>query len=185
MDDQKIIKLLWERAESALDAVAKRFGKRLMVMAMNILGIRQDAEEAVNDTYLAVWNTIPPNRPAPLDGYVYKTGRNISLDKLKHSTAQKRDGRYDISIDELANCIPSAALEETVDERELGRAISRFLGMLSADNRVLFLRRYWFGDSVQELAKVFAMRPNAVSVRLGRLRTQLRSYLVKEGYADE
>ena len=185
MDDQKILKLLWDRAESALDALAKRFGKRLMAMAMNILGIHQAAEEAVNDTYLAVWNTIPPNRPAPLDGYVYKTGRNISLDKLKYSTAQKRDGRYDASIDELANCIPSAALEELVDERELGRAINRFLGTLSVDSRALFLRRYWFGDSVQELARAFGMRPNAVSVRLGRLRTQLRSYLVKEGYVDE
>lgn len=185
MDDKKILKLLWERAESALDALAKRFGKRLMATAMNILGIRQDAEEAVNDTYLAVWNTIPPNRPEPLEGYVYRTGRNISLDRLKHNTAQKRDGRYDVSIDELANCIPAAALEETVDARELGRAINRFLGTLSVENRALFLRRYWFGDPVQEIAGDLRLRQNAASVRLGRLRTQLREYLVKEGYVDE
>ena len=104
MDDQKIIKLLWQRAESAIEALAKKFGNRLMSIAMNILGVRQDAEETVNDTYLAVWNTVPPKKPDPLAGYVYATGRNISLDRLKYLTAEKRDGRYDIPIDELANC---------------------------------------------------------------------------------
>lgn len=185
MEDQKIIKLLWERAESAIEALSKRFGKRLMATAMNILGIYQDAEESVSDTYLAVWNTIPPKKPDPLAGYVYKTGRNISLDRLKYNTAAKRDGRYDLSIDELANCIPAPALEETVEARELGAAINRYLGTLTPDNRALFLRRYWFGDSVQEIAKDLNLRQNAASVRLGRMRMQLREYLIKEGYGDE
>ena len=117
MEDQRIIKLLWQRAESAIDALAKTFGKRLMSIAMNILEVRQDAEESVNDTYLAVWNTVPPKKPDPLAGYVYATGRNISLDRLKYNTAEKRDSRYDVSIDELAYCIPAPALEETVDAR--------------------------------------------------------------------
>ena len=124
MDDQKIIKLLWQRAESAIEALAKKFGNRLMSIAMNILGVHQDAEESVNDTYLAVWNTIPPKKPDPLAGYVYATGRNISLDRLKYITAEKRDCRYDVPIDELANCIPAPALEETVEARELGLAIA-------------------------------------------------------------
>ncbi len=185
MEDQKIIRLLWKRADSAIDALAKTFGKRLMSIAMNILGVRQDAEESVNDTYFAVWNTIPPKKPDPLAGYVYATGRNISLDRLKHNTAEKRDSRYDISIDELTNCIPSPALEETVEARELGLAINRFLGTLNAVNRALFLRRYWFGDSVQAIAKDLGLRENAASVRLGRIRMQLREYLIKEGYVDE
>ena len=185
MDDKKILKLLLERAESAIDALAGRYGKRLMSIARNILGVHQDAEEAVNDTYLAVWNTVPPKTPDPLSGYVYKTGRNISLDKLKYNTAEKRDGRYDISIDELANCIPGPALEETVEARELGLAINRFLGTVNADNRALFLRRYWFGDSVQEIAKDLGLKENAASVRLGRIRMQLREHLIKEGYVDE
>ena len=185
MEDQKIIKLLWQRAESAIDALGKKFGKRLMSIAMNILGVPQDAEEAVNDTYLAVWNTVPPKLPDPLAGYVYATGRNISLDRLKYLTADKRDGRYDVPIDELTNCIPTAALEETVDERELGRAINRFLRTVSAENRTLFLRRYWFGDPVQVIARDLGLRENAASVRLGRLRRQLREYLIKEGYVDE
>ena len=185
MDDQKIIKLLWQRAESAIDALAKKFGNRLMSIAMNILGVHQDAEETVNDTYLAVWNTVPPKKPDPLAGYVYSTGRNISLDRLKYLTAEKRDGRYDIPIDERANCIPAPALEETVEARELGLAINRFLGTINADNRALFLRRYWFGDSVQEIAKDLGLRDNAASVRLGRIRMQLREHLIKEGYVDE
>lgn len=185
MDDHKIIKLLWDRAENGLEMLAKRFGKRLMAIAMNILGIHQDAEEAVNDTYLAVWNTIPPKIPQQLAAYVYKTGRNISLDRLKYNTAEKRDGRYDVSIDELANCIPAPALEETVEVRELGMAINRFLGTLSPDNRALFLRRYWFGDSVQEIAKDLNLRQNTATVRLGRIRMQLRESLIKEGYVDE
>ena len=89
-----------------------------MSIALNILGIPQDAEEAVNDTYLAVWNTVPPKSPDPLAGYVYKTVRNISLDKLKYNSAEKRNGRYDLSIDELAECIPSAALDEQVEALE-------------------------------------------------------------------
>ena len=185
MDDKKIIQLLWQRAESAVEALAKKFGNRLMSIATNILGVRQDAEEAVNDTYFAVWNTVPPKKPDPLAGFVYATGRNISLDRLKHITAEKRDGRYDVPIDELANCIPAPALEETVEARELGLAINRFLGTLNADNRALFLRRYWFGDSVKEIAKDFGLRENAASVRLGRIRMQLREYLMKEGYANE
>lgn len=185
MEDQNIIKLLWQRAESAIEALSKKFGKRLMSIAMNILGVHQDAEESVNDTYLAVWNTIPPKKPDSLAGYVYATGRNISLDRLKYNTAEKRDNRYDISIDELANCIPAPALAETVEARELGLAINRFLGTIHADNRSLFLRRYWFGDSIQEIAKDFGIRENAASVRLGRIRMQLREHLIKEGYVDE
>ena len=116
---------------------------------------------------------------------MYATGRNISLDRLKYNTAEKRDGRYDVSIDELANCIPGPALEETVEARELGLAINRFLGTINVDNRALFLRRYWFGDSVQEIAKDLGLRDNAASVRLGRIRMQLREHLIKEGYVDE
>jgi RNA polymerase sigma-70 factor (ECF subfamily) len=90
-----------------------------------------------------------------------------------------------VPIDELANCIPAPALEETVEARELGLAINRFLGTISSDNRTLFLRRYWFGDSVQEISKDLGLRENAASVRLGRIRMQLREYLVKEGYVNE
>lgn len=185
MDDRRIIALLWARAERAIEELAKKFGKRLRAIAMNILGSSRDAEECESDTYLAVWNAIPPQKPDPLAGYVYHTGRNIALDRLKYLTAEKRDGRYDVSIDELAGCIPATALDERVEARELGRAINRFLAGQSADNRAIFLRRYWFSDPVGEIAKDFCVSANVISVRLGRMRSRLRAHLVKEGYTDE
>lgn len=184
MDDIKIIRLLWDRAESAIDALAQRFGQRLLHTARNILGNYEDAEETVSDTYLAVWNTIPPQKPNPLAAFVYKIGRNLALKRYRTNTAAKRDGTYDLSLDELAGCIPGPALEETVEVRELGRAIDAFLDTLSTDNRNIFLRRYWFGDSVKDVAYAFDLSQNAANVRLSRIRAQLKDYLIKEGYYE-
>ena len=184
MEDKKIIELLWARVESAIEALSERFGRRLWATAVNILGSVRDAEESVNDTYLAVWNAIPPQQPDPLAGFVYKIGRNQALKKLRTKTAQKRNGTYDVSLDELAGCIPGPALEETVQARELGYAIDAFLGSISRDSRVIFLRRYWFGDSVKSIAQSLGMKESAVSARLGRTREQLRHYLNKEGLFD-
>ena len=185
MDDAMIVQLLWQRLERGITEMTRKFGKRLYRTAMNILGRHEDAEESVSDTYLAVWNAVPPRKPDPLAGFVYQTGRHIALDKLRHLTAEKRDCRYDVSIDELAGCIPAGALEEQVEARELGRAVNAFLGGLKPDNRAIFLRRYWYGDNVRDIARDFEMRPNSVTVRLGRLRMQLREFLIKEGYVDE
>lgn len=184
MEDKKIIELLWARVERAIDALAEKFGRRLWLTAVNILGSARDAEESVNDTYMAVWNCIPPQHPDPLAGFVYKIGRNQALKKLRARTAQKRNGTYDLSLDELAECIPGPALEETVQARELGYAIDAFLDTVSRDSRVIFLRRYWFGDSVKSIAQSLGMKENAVSVRLSRTREQLRCYLSKEGLFD-
>lgn len=184
MEDQKIIKLLFERSEAAVSALAKRFGRRLHQTAMNILGSFRDAEESVNDTYFAIWNAIPPAKPHPLAGFVYKTGRNTALNRLRANLAQKRNGSYDLSLDELAGAIPGSALEEHVEARELGRAIDAFLDTLNYDNRNIFLRRYWFGDSVKDIAKAFSLTQNAVSVRLSRMRTGLKDHLIKEGYYE-
>lgn len=184
MDDNKIIALLWQRSENALVVLAKRFGKRLHQTAINILGSFQDAEESVSDTYLAVWNAIPPKKPNPLAAFVYKIGRNNALNKLRANLAQKRDSSYDLSLDELEGCIPGSALEEQVEARELGRCIDAFLDTESPENRNIFLRRYWFGDSVKDIAKAFSLSQNAVSVRLNRTRTRLRTHLIKEGYHE-
>ena len=148
---------------------------------MNILSVHHDAEEAVNDTYLALWNTIPPQRPDPFSAYVYRVGKNTALKKLRHNAAQKRSS-YTVSLDELSECIAAGTLEDEIDARLLGRAIDRFLDTVSKENRVLFLRRYWFGDSLTELAETFQISQNTASVRLHRIRTQLHTYLIKEGY---
>lgn len=182
MEDKKIIELLWKRAESALDALARKFGRRLLYTAMNILGNPQDAEEAVNDTYLALWNAIPPQKPDPLAGYVHRTGRNIALKKYRYKSAQKRAAQYDMSLEELSGVLPGPSFEEQMDARQLGRAIDAFLDTISKENRILFLRRYWFGDSVKHLAKAMGFSENTVSVRLSRIRGQLKDYLNKEGF---
>lgn len=185
MEDKKIIQLLFSRAEQAIKELTVRFGKQLSRIAYNILENRYDAEECINDTYLALWNAIPPASPDPLAPYVYRTGRNIALKKLHANTAQKRNGRYDLSLDELNECLPGEALEQIIDAKELGRAIDRFLAMSSKENRYIFLRRYWYGDSVKDIAVILHMQENTVSVRLNRLRNSLKDYLQKEGYVYE
>lgn len=182
MDDRKIIALFQARNESGLAALARKFGRRLLSTARNILDDPRDAEESVSDTYLAVWNAIPPRDPDPLAGFVYKTGRNQALKKLRYRAADKRDSQYDLSLEELEGCIPCRCLEEEFEARLLGQAIDTFLDTVPADSRVMFLRRYWFGDSVKEIAGHFALTENAVSVRLSRIRAQLKTYLNKEGF---
>lgn len=184
MHDNKIIALLWQRSEEALTALAERFGSQLRRIAMNILGSFRDAEETVSDTYLAVWNAIPPRKPESLTGFVCQTGRNQALKKLRSRSAEKRSANYDLSLEELGSCIPGPALEETVEARELGSAIDRFLEAQSPQTRALFLRRYWFGDGVKDIAHSFGMKEPAVSLRLSRTRDKLRSFLEKEGYGN-
>ena len=116
MEDMKILDLLWARAESAIEALSEKFGARLHRTAVNILGNFQDAQECVNDIYLALWNTIPPQRPEPLAGFVHRGGRNTALKRLRQNTAQKRDSAYDLSLEELAGCIPGGSLEEALKE---------------------------------------------------------------------
>ena len=184
MEDRQIILLLFNRAEAAIGALSQKFGDRLQRIALNILGNHHDAEEAVNDTYLALWNAIPPENPNPLSAYVYRTGRNIALKMFRTNTAQKRDSRYDLSIEELAEILPGDSLEETLDARILGQAISRFLDRLKPEQSAVFLRRYWFGDSVKDISRDLGVSENTLSVRLCRIRSQLKDYLCQEGFYE-
>jgi RNA polymerase sigma-70 factor (ECF subfamily) len=178
MEDKQILQLLWQRAEQAIAAMAQRFGHRLYWTARNLVGNPQDAEECVNDTYMAIWDAIPPGHPDPLAPYVYRAGRNIALNRLRATNAQKRSG-YELSLDELEGCIPAPCLE---DGRILGQAMDAYLDTISKQSRIVFLRRYWFGDSIRDIAKDLSMTENAVSVRLSRARDGLKDYLMKEGF---
>ena len=175
MDEQKIIMLLWNRSETALQAISDVFGGRLYAIASNILGNHHDAEECLNDTYLALWNAIPPKKPYPLIAYACRIARNIALNKRRDSHSG-----YEVSLDELAGCLPDHAMEEALDTRLLGQAINAFLKTVPNNSRMIFLRRYWFGDSVKQIAQELSMTENAVSVRLSRTRDKLRAYLEKE-----
>lgn len=181
MDDSKIIRLFFTRTDSAITALSEKYGSRLHRIATNILNDPQDAEEAVNDTYLALWNRIPPEQPEPLSVYVCRVARNIALKQLRTSTAQKRNSHYDLSLDELSDCLPDNTLEEALDARALGCAINCFLDTLQKEHRILFVRRYWFGDSIRQIARELGLKENTATVRLHRLRTELKDYLYKEG----
>ena len=182
MNDRHILQLLLSRTERAIEAMASAYGKRLYGIARNILGSNRDAEECVNDTYLALWNAIPPEEPDPLCAYAYRTGRNVALKRLRSNTAAIRCADYDLSLEELADCIPDGDLWEQMEARELGRLLDRFLDTQSKANRVVFLRRYWFGDSVKNIARNLGLKESTVSARLSRTRSALKDYLNKEGY---
>ncbi len=180
MEESQIFDLLLARNEQAITALEKCFGRRLRQLTANILLDRRDREEAISDTYLAVWNRIPPQRPNPLAAFVYRIGKNLALKRLRENAAEKRRGNFDLSLEELEGSIPGACLEDTLTARELGRAIDRYLAALSPENRRIFLRRYWYGDSLQQIAASYALTQNAVSLRLRRSREGLRAFLEKE-----
>lgn len=182
MDDQKIIELFFDRSELAIQALAAKYEKLLHKISFHILQNNEDVAECLNDTYLGVWNVIPPERPNPLSAFVCKITRNISLKKYRANTAAKRDASMDLSMEELEPCIPTPSAEEEWNAQELGRTINRFLHTLELENRVLFVRRYWFADSVKDIAEELRISENLASVRLKRIRKQLKKYLEEEGY---
>lgn len=181
MEDHQIIHLFMERSEQAICELSDKYGKVCFKIAKNILRNRLDAEECVNDTYLAAWNTIPPENPNPLLTYVCRIVRNLSIKKYHANTARKRNSFYDIALDELENCIPAyKTVEGEYAVQELANAINRFLATLSRENRMMFIRRYWFSDSISEIAGMFRMNKHNVSVRLSRIRGSLKDYLEQE-----
>ena len=183
MEDSKIIELFFARSELAITELSAKYGKLCSCIADNILGNAQDAEECVNDAYLGAWNTIPPQRPNPLQAYICKIVRNIAITKYHANTAIKRNHHYDVALDELENCLFSPdTVESSLHAKELSHLLDRFLASLDTRSRVMFVRRYWYADSVTHIADTFQMRPNSVSVQLSRIRTKLRKFLIKEGY---
>ena len=183
MEDREILTLLFARSQDAIPALQAKFSRRLHQIAANILPAAQDVEEAVNDTYFAVWNSVPPHRPDPIAPYILRLCKNISVSRLRALTAQKRSA-YEVALDELAETIGRSTLEKTADAHALGRTIDNFLSTLSKSDRVLFLRRYWYGDRVKDIARRVGMTENAVSVRLNRMRSGLKDILIKEGYYE-
>ena len=185
MDDQQIIALFNARSEQAIAELEKKYGGAIRRTAGNILADRQDVEECVNDTYLGVWNTIPPQEPDPLFSYVCRIARNQAAKRFHRETAQKRNRQYDLALDELAACIPAASDVETeYDARELAAAVSRFLASLRYEDRFCFLRRYFYADTVADIAAQMHWSRHRVSVRLYRVREKLQRYLKEEGLLE-
>ena len=182
MTDAQIIDLFFERSEQAIEELAKKHGGAVGRIAYNILGNRQDAEECVNDTWLGTWDAIPPERPAPLGSFVCRIARNLAVKRYHANTAEKRNSQYDLALDELAECIPDRnSVEDTYGAKELAAAIDRFLDSLDYSDKFVFMRRYWYADSLTDIAAMSGLRYKTVSVRLTRIKGKLKQYLMKEG----
>lgn len=171
MDDNEIIELFFARDEGAIQAVQERYGAYCAAVAQNILDDRGAAEECVNDTWLKAWTTMPQNRPDHLGAYLGRIVRNLALDRWRRGRAQKRGAGLDAMLAELDECIPAKeTTEEQVEARELTRLLERWLDSLPQEDRVLFVRRYWYGEPAGKHVK-----------RLWRLRQKLKAYLEQEG----
>ena len=183
MDDRKIIELFFARSEEAIAALSQKYGGACQRLASNILGNVRDAEECVNDAYLGCWNSIPPRRPDPLKSYVLRITRNLAIGRYHKNTAFKRNSHYDAALEELSEVLPAAeTAESAVEAAELTAALNRFLDGLDKRERAVFLRRYWYGESISAMAVFFDMRANTVSQTLGRTRKKLAKFLEKEGW---
>ncbi len=182
-EDSRIIELFFAHDEQAIALLSKKYGSALRRVAENILANERDAEECVNDTYLAVWNAIPPAKPNPLKSFVLRILRNISTARYHSNTAVKRNSFYDVALDELEECLADFSLiERAVDSAELSRHIDSFLDTLDKNGRVMFMLRYWSSESIEDIAKKFGMTDHNVSVRLSRIREKLKKHLKKEGF---
>lgn len=177
MEDSEILELFWERKEQALLELERRYGTRLKTLASRMVS-KEDAEECVNDTYLAVWNSVPPNRPEYLFAYAAKICRNLALNKAERNKAAKRNAVVVELSAELMQCIPDKVRAK--DETGLREVIVTFLKDLPEEKRKLFLRRYWYGESVKGLAEAFGYRESKVKSMLFRLRKKLWNELKKE-----
>lgn len=182
MDDLAIIQLYHDRDQSAIAESDRKYGGMCRAIAGNILSVREDAEECVNDTWHAAWNTMPPERPRSLGAFLGRITRNLSISRWRRCHAQKRYGGMEVMLSELSDCVPAPDnVERYMDRKQLSEAISRWLDALEEGDRTLFLRRYWYGQPVQALARERGERPNALSQRLRRLRLSLKASLETEG----
>ena len=182
MKDHEIIALFFERSERAITELINNYGAAIKNVASNILKDAQDAEEAVSDTYLTVWNRIPPAKPKYLGAYSCRIARNLSLKRFYANTAQKRNSYYDVALDELEETVPAlSTVESLYDAKELTQYLNQFVKELSRDDLYIFMRRYWYGDKIGDIAEKLNIPDNKASVRLFRIRKKLHEYLKKEG----
>lgn len=183
MNDASIIELFWNRNETAIAETDKKYGRLCSRVSLNILNSIPDAEECVNDSYLTVWNSIPEDSPEHFSAYLCRIVRNLSLKRLEHNTAAKRNPDLLASFDELDGCVSANENpENSYDAKQLGKVISEFLRMQSEQSRNIFVRRYWYFESVKKIAGDYKMKEERVSVILFRTRKKLKKYLENEGY---
>ncbi len=183
MDDTVTLKLFEERSEKALVRIKERYGTQCYRIAYNILRNTMDAEECENDTYLQAWNSIPPLIPLSLAAYLYRIARNLALKKYSYYRAAKRNADLEIAFTELEEVLPAnLSLESEMENKWLLEEVERFLAEQGEKQRTVFMRRYWFGDSVRQIAEHLGLTESDVKVTLHRVRHSLKAKLAEEGY---
>ena len=184
MTDEMIVELYWQRDEQAIKETQAAYGSYIHYVAYAILRDERDAEEITNDTYLKVWNSIPPQRPKPLKAFLGRIARQLSINRAEYNTAEKRGGtQYPLALDELLECVADKdSLPDPADLIALTDTINAFLRALPTDARRMFIRRYWYMDSIKEIAVAFAASESRVKSTLARAREKLRKTLEKEGF---
>ena len=183
MEDEKIVALYWTRDENAIFYTHQKYGRYCYQIAYHILSDREDSEECINDTYLKTWNVIPPTKVQCLQMFLAKITRNLAFDKYRRSKAEKRGG-HEISLvlDELSECIGESSTEKEIHQRQLNEAMNHFVKQLPTRERSVFIRRYFYTESIEEIAAKYELKKNHVYVLLSRSREKLKAYLQKEGY---
>lgn len=182
MTDEGIIELFFARSDKAIEALATKYGEAMRSVSYHILHNDQDVEECVNDAYLSVWNVIPPTRPNPLCAFVCRVCRNVSLTRYKYNKAQKRDGRYNVSLEEIAEIVPSEqTIEREIEDEALTMVLNDWLGGLNKRNLYVFMRRYWFCEAVTDIARATKLSEAAVYLRLDRMKKSLAKHLAERG----
>jgi len=181
MDDSKIIELFFARNEDAIRYTDEAYGRRLYRLADNIVKNGQDAQECVSDTYMKAWDTIPPQKPQYFFAYIAKICRNFALKRIDWMNAQKRKAEVIMLTQEMESCIPDVSREMEADARELGGLLDAFLRTLTPENRMVFMRRFWYADPIGEIAARYGLSESAVHMRLNRTKSKLALFLAKEG----
>lgn len=181
MDDKQIIDLFWQRSESAIAETDKKYGRYILYIANNLLSDGEDAREVQNDTYLRAWNSMPPEYPTRLRSYIGAICRNLSLDRYRKRNAEKRRGCVEVAIDELAECIPDERERDEAESERIADALNRFVAGLDERERRIFVQRYWYMCSTEQIARDNSMNRNTVTTVLYRTREKLRAFLEKEG----
>lgn len=181
MEDSEIIELYWKRDDRAIAQTAASYGMRLQRLSDGILNNQEDAQECVNDTYLHTWNRIPPERPHYFYAFLAKICRYVSLGKLDWNCAAKRKADIVTLTSEMEMCIPDNRMQQRLEAEELGLLLSEFLKEQTEDNRLIFMRRYFHMDSVEEIAMRYGFTQSKVKTQLHRMRTKLYHYLEREG----
>lgn len=181
MDDSKIVALYKRHSEQAITETVEKYGKLCYGVAYSILGVHEDAEECVNDTYVRAWEAVPEDAPDNLGAYLCRITRNLAIDKYRKSRAERRSVQTTVAFEELADCIPSGSDDLMADRLALITALNRFITSLPPRSRMIFMRRYFYMNSTKEIARMMTTTDVSVRVTLTKLRRKLKKYLCEEG----